>query len=152
MIHFNLVIFTLDPPMLSLIPPVLIDNNLELDFKENQVLCLATKCSPVNNRNALLMPVKFNSKISLEINFNDGDSLKIIKGPDINKTQDHCNLPVRKTKKCDSGITLSIIVKSWIFSWIFEKKWILFQHIRYEISKFLIIRDQFLYFILWKYI
>lgn len=108
---------------ISLILPFLIDNKLELDFNETWALFLATKVAPVNNSNALPMPVNVNSTTSLGNNFNDDDLLKTIKDLDFNKTCDHDNLSMRTTKIRDSAITLSITVKSCIAPWIFLDIW-----------------------------
>ena len=82
---------------MPLIPLLLIDNELGLDFKNKAIPFnnfFPSKYSPINNDSTLLMLVNFNTTTSLnEINFNEEDLLKIIQGldSDSNKNIRHSN-------------------------------------------------------------
>ena len=114
---------------ISIIPPLLINDKLETDFKKkthNLNLFFAFKCTPLINNSVLPDSVDYISTARLSsINVNNVDKLKIIKYPNVNKAPGHDDISIRMIKLCDQSIVkpLSIIFKNYINNGIFPDIW-----------------------------
>ena len=114
---------------IPIIPPLLIYDKLETDFKKKAHhfnVFLASKCTPLINNSVLPDWVDYISATTLStINFNDVDISKIIKSLNVNKAHGLNDMFVRMIKLCGQSIVkpLSIIFKNCINNAIFPGIW-----------------------------
>ena len=100
---------------LPIIPPLLINNKLESDFKI-KANCFngffASKCAPLNNNSAVPKSLHSTYRLS-SFCFNEEVILKIINTFNINKTHGHGDISIRMIKLCCKSVVkhLSIIFK-----------------------------------------
>ena len=143
---------------LSIMPPLLINDKLETDFKKKAHhfnAFFASKCTPLINYKVLPASVDHISTARLSsINFNIVDILKIIKSLNVNKAHGHNDISIRMIKLCGQSIVkpLSTIFKNCIDNgifMIFGKNPILFLFIKKVTNRSLIIIDLFLFYRLW---
>ena len=114
---------------ISLIPPLVINNQLITDFHEKANyfnLYFGRQCTPVENDSSI--PTQTNCLCDatiLTVAFEDQDILKIIWVLDINKAHGYGNLSTRMIKICDSSIVkpLSVIFCNSLNSGIFPDNW-----------------------------
>ena len=112
-----------------LIPPIIVNNKLEADFKRkadhfNNVF--ASKCTRLKNDNVLptLLEHEFDARFS-EINFSDDQKLKILWALGINKAHGHDKISIRMLKLCDKSIItpLSLLSQNCIDTRTFPDTW-----------------------------
>ena len=114
---------------IPMIPPLLINDKLETDFKKKSHhynVFFASKCTPLINNSVLLDLFDYISIARLSsIDFNNVDILKIIRYLNVNKAHDHNNISVRLIKLSGQSIVkpLSIIFKNCIDNGIFPDIW-----------------------------
>ena len=100
---------------LSIMPPLLINDKLETDFKKKAHhfnAFFASKCTPLINYKVLPASVDHISTARFSsINFNIVDILKIIKSLNVNKAHGHNDISIKIIKPCGQSIVkpLSII-------------------------------------------
>ena len=105
---------------IPIIPPLLINDELETEFKKKAHhfnVLFASKCTPLINNSVFPDSVDYISTVRLSsLNFNNVETLKIIKPLNVNKAHSHDNISVRMIKLCGQSIVkpLSIIFKSCI--------------------------------------
>ena len=114
---------------MPIIPPILIENNLETDFfkKANYFnKFFASKCTPLSNSSSLPSSLYLETEARLtSITFSDNDILKIIRSLDINKAHGHDDISVRMVKICDDSMKkpLSVIYKNCIKTGMYPNVW-----------------------------
>ena len=112
-----------------LIPPLLIDNELEPDFKLKANFFnkfFADKCIPIQNNSTIPRFTEYKSMSRFtKINFDDESLLKIVRSLDINKAHGHDDISIRMIKICDKAIVpaISLIYKNCIETGSFPKIW-----------------------------
>ena len=102
---------------IPIIPPVLKDGKLEIDFKIkasyfNNVFVF--QCTPLVNNSKLPDKITYNSAARLtSIKFDNNDILKIIRSLNVNKAHGHDGISVRMIKMCDESLVqpLSLIFR-----------------------------------------
>ena len=103
-----------------LIPPLLVNNKIVLDFTEKANLFndfFASQCTPISNSSILPSRNIFKTnERSFALNIKKYEILKIIRNLNVNKAHGHDDISIRMLKICDSVITepLSIIFKNCI--------------------------------------
>ena len=114
---------------ISLIPPILVNNNLISNFKEKANhfnTFFASQCTPISNDSGLPNTAYSVSNFSLSsIQFKNRDILKIIRSLNYNKAHGCNDISIRLLKMCDSSIVkpLSIIFKSCLQTGTFPNNW-----------------------------
>ena len=112
-----------------LIPLLVINNKLEVDFKrkaDHFNNFFASKCTPLQNDSVLpaLLEHECDARLS-KINFSDDQILKILRALDINKAHGHDEISMRMLKLCDKFIItrLSILFQNCIDTRTFPDTW-----------------------------
>ena len=114
---------------IPLIPPILVNNKLILNFQEKANhfnTSFASPCTPVSNYSTLPNAVNSVSNVSLSsIQFEDQDILKIIHLLKYNKAHGYDDISIRLLKICDSSIvkSLSMNFKSCLQTGTFPSNW-----------------------------
>ena len=116
---------------IHVIPPLLFDGKLVLDFKEKAnrfnkfFIC---HCTPLNNGSECPSQlILYTSKRLSSVVFDDQDIIRIIRALNINKAYGHDDISIRMIKICDSALEkpLSIIfnnsLKTGTFPYIWKK-------------------------------
>ena len=97
---------------IPLIPPILIGNKLESDFKlkaNHFNKYFASKCTPMNNDSSLSSSFEFYSQSRLSsLNIIEDNILKIVRALNINKAHGHDEISVRMIKICDEALFKSL--------------------------------------------
>ena len=112
-----------------LIPPLVINNKLEADFKrkaDHFNNFFASKCTPLKNDSVLPTLLEHDSEARFsKISFSDDQILKILRALDINKAHGHDEISIRMLKLCDKSIItpLSILFQNCIDTWTFPDTW-----------------------------
>ena len=118
-----------DGKKIPLIPPILISNKLESNFKEKANhfnAFFVSQCTPIPNNSTLPLVTTPITNASLSsISFNDQVILNVIHSLNINKTHGFDDLSIRLLKICDSSIVrpLSIIFKNCLQNGSFPNNW-----------------------------
>ena len=113
----------------SLIPPLVINNKLEADFKrkaDHFNNLFASKCTPLKNDSVLTTLLEHDSEARYsKINFSDDQILKILRALEINKAHGHDEISVRMLKLCDKSIItpLSLLFQNCIDTRTFPDTW-----------------------------
>ena len=114
---------------MPIIPPLLINNKLESDFKTKANYFnsfFASKCTPLINNSVLSNSLQSVSATMLSsFSFNEEVILKIINALKINKAHGHDHVSIRMIKLCSKFIAkpLSIIFKNCIDTGTFPDIW-----------------------------
>ena len=114
---------------IPIIPPLLINDKLETDFKKKSHhfnAFFASECTPLIKNSALPDSVDYISTAKLSsVNFNNVDILKIIKSLNVNKAHGHDDIYIRMIMLCGQSIVkpLSIILKNCTDNSIFRDIW-----------------------------
>ena len=112
-----------------IIPPLLINNKLESDFKTKANYFnsfFASKCTPLINNSTLPNSLQYVSAARLSsFSFNEEVILKIINALNINKVHGHDDISIRMIKLCSKSVVkpLSIIFKNCIDTGTFPDIW-----------------------------
>ena len=113
----------------SLIPPLVINNKLEADFKrkaDHFNNFFASKCTPLKNDSVLPTLLEHDSEARFsKISFSDDQILKILRALDINKAHGHDEISIRMLKLCDKSIIppLSLLFQNCIDTRTFPDTW-----------------------------
>ena len=103
---------------IPLIPPILVNNNLILTFKEKAAYFngfFASQCIPIVNDSTLPNTTNSVSNVSLSsIQFEDQDIIKFIRSLNYDKAYGYDYISIRLLKTCDPSVMnpLSIISKT----------------------------------------
>ena len=114
---------------IPLIPPILVGNKLESDFKLKANYFnkyFASKCTPMNNDSSLSSSFEFYSQSRLSsLNIIEDNILKIVRALNINKAHGHDEISVRMIKICDEALVklLSLMNKNCIDTGVFPDIW-----------------------------
>ena len=114
---------------ISLIPPLVINDQLITGFRENANyfnLYFARQCTPIENDSSVSTETDCLCDATISaVDFEDQDILKIIRALDINKAHGHDNMLTRMIKNCDSNVVkpLSITFCNSLNSGIFPENW-----------------------------
>ena len=112
-----------------LIPPLVINNKLEPDFKrkaDHFNKFFASRCTPLKNDSVLPTLLEHESEARFsKITFTDDQILKILRALDINKAHGHDEISIRMLKLCDKSIItpLSILFQNCIDTRTFPDTW-----------------------------
>ena len=112
-----------------LILPLLINNNLEADFKrkaDHFNNFFASKCTPLKNDSVLPTLLEHDSEARFsKISFPDDQILKILRALDINKAHGHDEISIRMLKLYDKSIIppLSLMFQNCIDTRTFPDTW-----------------------------
>ena len=114
---------------IPIIPPLLINDKLETDFKKKTHYFnafFASKCTPLINNSVPPGSVDYISTAKLSsINFNNVNILKIIESLNVSKAHSYNNTSIRMIKLCGQSIVkhLPIIFKNCVDNGIFPDTW-----------------------------
>ena len=112
---------------ISIIPPLLINDKLERDFKKKAHhfnVFLASKCTPLINNSVIPDLFDYISTVRLSSsNFNNVDIFKIIKSLNVNEAHGHDDISVGMIKLCSQSIAkpLSVLMDNGNFPDVWKK-------------------------------